>query len=167
MTLTLSATDGIGVTGYYASNSSSTPSLSDSGWTTVSSTTNYSGSASFTLAGICGTNYVYVWFRDAAGNVSSQYSDSITLVTDCDSSRPSGSITINNPLSYSWNSTSISVSLSATDNVGVTGYYVSTSSSSPSASASGWTAVSSTASYSITLSMSIASSSGWRCSYSK
>ncbi len=169
VTLTLAATDGIGVTGYYVSNSSSTPSSSDSGWTTVSSTTNYSGSASFTLAGICGTNYAYVWFRDTAGNVSSRYSDSITLVTDCDSSRPSGSITINNVTSYSWNSTSINVSLSATDNVGVTGYYVSTSSSTPSASASGWTAVSSTATYSITLSMSIpsaaSSESSWRYVY--
>jgi len=165
VTLTLAATDGIGVTGYYVSNSSSTPSSSDSGWTTVSSTTNYSASASFTLAGICGTNSVYVWFRDTAGNVSSRYSDSITLVTDCDSSRPSGSITINNPLSYSWNSTSISVSLSATDNVGVTGYYFSTISSSPSASASGWTAVSSTTNFSANVTLTISNGYGTKFVY--
>ena len=166
VTLTLTATDGIGVTGYYVSNSSSTPSLSDSGWTTVSSTTNYSGSVSFTLAGNCETNYVYVWFRDAAGNVSSQNSDSITLPYGyCDSTRPSGSITINNASNYTTDTTSINVTLTATDSVGVTGYYVSTSSSTPSASASGWTAVSSTASYSIAVSMSIASSSGFRYVY--
>ena len=165
VTLTLAATDGIGVTGYYASYSSSTPSSSDSGWTTVTSTTNYSGSTSFTLAGSCGTNYAYIWFRDTAGNVSSRHSDSITLLTDCDSSSPSGSITFNNESSYSWDSTSISVSLSATDNVGVTGYYVSTSSSNPSASASEWTTVSSTTTYSITLSISIPSGYGRRYVY--
>ena len=167
VTLTLAATDGIGVTGYYVSNSSSTPSSSDSGWTTVSSTTNYSASASFTLAGICGTNSVYVWFRDAAGNVSSQNSDLITLGTDCDRSSPSGSISIKHVSVYDWTSSTIIFSLSATDNVGVTGYYVSTSSSStPSASASGWTAVSSTTSYSKNSEeMNITNLPGWRYVY--
>ena len=168
VTLTLAATDGIGVTGYYASNSSSTPSLSDSGWTTVSSTTNYSGTTSFTLAGTCVTNYVYVWFRDTAGNVSSQNSDSITLPYGyCDSNRPSGSITINNPSNYTKDTTSINVTLTATDNLGVTGYYVSTSSSStPSASASGWTTVSSTTSYSKNSEeMNITNLPGWRYVY--
>ena len=98
------------------------------------------------------------YLRDAAGNVSSQNSDSITLPYGyCDSTRPSGSITINNASNYTTDTTSINVTLTATDSVGVTGYYVSTSSSAPSASASGWTAVSSTASYSIAVSMSIAS----------
>ena len=162
VTLSISATDDEGVTGYYASTSSSTPSGSDYGWTSITSTTSYSGSKSyFYLGSSQGTRTVYVWFKDAAGNVSSPYSDSITY----DSFSPSGSITINNESNYTRYTTSISVTISATDSVGVTGYYVSTSSSSPSASASGWTAVSSTTSYSITGSMSITSSYGNRYVY--
>ena len=162
VTLSISAKDDEGVTGYYASTSSSTPSGSDYGWTSITSTTSYSGSKSyFYLGSSQGTRTVYVWFKDAAGNVSSPYSDSITY----DSFSPSGSITINNESNYTRYTTSISVTISATDSVGVTGYYVSTSSSSPSASASGWTAVSSTTSYAITGSMSITSSYGNRYVY--
>ncbi len=162
VTLSLSATDDEGVTGYYASTSSSTPSGSDYRWTSITSTTSYSGSKSyFYLGSSQGTRTVYVWFKDAAGNVSTRYSDSITY----DSSSPSGSITINNESNYTRYTTSISITVSATDSVGVTGYYVSTSSSSPLASASGWTAVSSTTSYLITGSMSISSNYGNRYVY--
>ena len=91
VTLTLSATDNVGVTGYYASETSTTPSASASGWTAVTSTTSYSATVSFTLSSSSGTKTVYVWFKDAAGNISTSASDSITLtvtsgatVTDID-----------------------------------------------------------------------------------
>jgi len=162
VTLSLSATDDEGVTGYYASTSSSSPSGSGYSWTSITSTTSYSGSKSyFYLGSSQGTRTVYVWFKDTAGNVSNRNSDSITY----DSSSPSGSFTINNESSYTRYNTSISVTISATDSVGVTGYYVSTSSSSPSAYASGWTAVSSTTSYSITGNMIITSGYGYRYVY--
>ena len=81
VTVSLSATDSIGVTGYYISTSSSTPSASASGWTTVTSTTSYSESVSYTLSGGDGSKTIYVWFKDSGGNISSSASDSITLDT--------------------------------------------------------------------------------------
>ncbi len=81
VTLSLSATDNVGVVGYYTSTSSSTPTASASGWNSVTSTTSYSGSVSYTLASGDENKTVYVWYKDAAGNVSSTASDSITLDT--------------------------------------------------------------------------------------
>ncbi|MBE7444943.1 MAG: LamG domain-containing protein [Planctomycetia bacterium] len=80
-TLTLSATDDVGVIGYYLSTSSPTPLASAPGWTSVVSTANYSGTVSYTLSSGDGTKTVYVWYKDAAGNVSNAASDSIILDT--------------------------------------------------------------------------------------
>ena len=60
VTLTLSATDNVGVTGYCAKESSTTPSSNDSCWTSVISTTSYSATVSFTLSSGSGTKTVYV-----------------------------------------------------------------------------------------------------------
>ena len=160
VTLTLSATDSVGVTGYYVSDSSATPLASDSGWTSVTSTTSYSGSVSYTLSSGDGEKTVYVWYKDSPGNVSSAASDSITL----DAAAPSGSISINSGASYT-NSTNVTLTLSATDSVGVTGYYVSDSSATPSSSASGWTSVTSTTSYSGSVSYTISSGDGGKTIY--
>ena len=81
VTLTLSATDSVGVTGYYASESSTKPASSNSGWKSVSSATSYSGSVSFSLSSATGTKTLYVWFRDVAGNISDSASDNIMLTT--------------------------------------------------------------------------------------
>ncbi|MBE7445002.1 MAG: hypothetical protein HS132_07045 [Planctomycetia bacterium] len=80
-TLTLSATDDVGVTGYYLSTSSSAPLASATGWTSVVSTADYSGTVSYTLSSGDGTKTVYVWYKDAAGNVSNTASDSIIVDT--------------------------------------------------------------------------------------
>ena len=110
VTLTLSATDdAVGVTGYYASETSTTPSASATGWTSITSTTFYSASVSFTLSSGDGTKTVYVWFKDAAGNVSSSASDSITL----DTTPPTVSST-----SPSDNATSVALSTSITATFG-------------------------------------------------
>ncbi len=79
VTLSISAMDNEGVVGYYASETSTTPSASASGWTSVTSATSYSANVSFTLSSGDGTKTVYVWFKDAAGNVSASASDSIIL----------------------------------------------------------------------------------------
>ena len=79
VTLAISATDSVGITGYYASETSTTPSASATGWTSITSATSYSASVSFTLSSGDETKTVYVWFKDAAGNVSASASDSITL----------------------------------------------------------------------------------------
>ena len=139
VTLTLSATDSVGVTGYYASESSSTPSLDASGWKNVTSSTAYSGNASFSLSSGDGDKTVYAWFRDVAGNISTSSSDNIKK-TEMDTSAPSGSIT-----------KSCGLILTATDNIGVTGYYLSQYTSTPSATSSSWTNVTSTTSFSKTI----------------
>lgn len=122
------ATDGVGVTGYLISESATAPAASAAGW---------SGSApsSFTFSA-AGTRTAHAWARDAAGNVSS--SRSAPVVITLDSIAPvvglftipatSGSLTV--PVT----------SLTATDNVAVTGYLLTESSATPSASAAGWSA---------------------------
>ena len=80
VTLAISATDNVGVTGYYASESSTTPEGSAS-WTSVTSTTSYSANASFTLSSDDNEiKTVYIWFKDSAGNISSPASDTIRAV---------------------------------------------------------------------------------------
>ena len=80
VTLAISATDNIGVTSYYASESSTTPEDSAS-WTSVTSTTSYSANVSFTLSSDDNEiKTVYIWFKDSAGNISSPASDTIMAV---------------------------------------------------------------------------------------
>ena len=79
VTLTLSATDDVGVTAYFASETISTLSAADSGWVSITSSTNYTGNETFALSSGDGTKTVYVWFRDEAGNISVNASDSIIL----------------------------------------------------------------------------------------
>ncbi len=81
VTLSISATDSVGVTEYYASESSTTPSASATGWTSVTSATSYSADVPFTLSSGGGIKSVYVWFKDAAGNISTSVSGTIILDT--------------------------------------------------------------------------------------
>jgi alpha-tubulin suppressor-like RCC1 family protein len=112
VTLTLSATDSVGVTGYYLSDRSTTPSASASGWTSVTSTTSYSGSVSYTLSSGEGSKTIYAWYKDAAGNVSSTASDTITL----DTTSPTVSITSpTTSTTYTATSSTVSLSGSASD----------------------------------------------------
>ena len=112
VTLNLSATDTVGVVGYYASTSSSTPTASASGWNSVTSATSYTGSVSYTLASGDESKTVYVWYKDSAGNVSSAASDSITL----DTTAPIVTITSpNSSDTYTTTSSPLSLSGSASD----------------------------------------------------
>ena len=79
VTLTLSATDDVGVTGYNISENSTTPSALDPGWTPITSINSYSASVSYTLSIGDGNKTAYVWFKDASENVSNPVSDSIIL----------------------------------------------------------------------------------------
>ena len=253
VTLNLSATDNIGVTGYYLSTSSTKPSATATGWTSVTSTASYSANVSYTLSSGDGSKTIYAWYKDSAGNVSATASDSITLdttapaititsptsnatystasstislggtasdatsgvgsvtwsnsrggsgtasgktswsvstitlssgsnvitvtVTDgagntgtdtitvtYSNTTPSGSININSGTAYT-KSTNVTLNLSAMDNVGVTGYYLSTSSTVPLATATGWTAVTSTTSYNANVSYTLSSGDGSKTVY--
>ena len=80
VTLAISATDNVGVTSYYASESNTTPEDSAS-WTSGTSTTSYSANVSFTLSSDNNEiKTVYIWFKDSAGNISSPASDTIRAV---------------------------------------------------------------------------------------
>lgn len=79
ITLSISATDDVGVAAYYVSENLTVPSASDSVWTTVTSSTSYSANVTYNLSTGGGTKTIYVWFKDGAGNVSTAVSDYIIL----------------------------------------------------------------------------------------
>ncbi len=148
-TVAISASDDTGVTGYYLSEGSTTPSITSSGWTSVTSSKSYSSNVNFTLSSGNGTKTVYVWFKDAVGNISSSASAAITL-NQTDTTAPSSpSVSINSGAT-STTTASVTLTLSAADDTGVTGYYASESSITPSLTATNWTSVTSTTSYSAT-----------------
>jgi uncharacterized repeat protein (TIGR01451 family) len=78
VTLGLAATDATGVTAYRVAEGSDCSAAS---WVFVSSATSFSASASFALSSGDGTKTVCVQYEDAAGNVSSTATASITLDT--------------------------------------------------------------------------------------
>jgi len=149
----LAATDSCGVTGYYLSESTSTPSSSSSDWTALTSTTSYSDNVSYTFSSFSASETLYVWFKDAAGNVSSRYSDTYSVP-----------VVINSGSDYT-NSLSVSISMTHTDSSGITGYYISESSTAPPISASGWVIVSTSSSFSQTVSHTFSSGSGTKTIY--
>ena len=69
--IVLAAGDNVGVTGYYLSASAVTPGVSAAGWSAVAPV-NYT----FTSTG---TMTLYAWAKDAAGNVSTSRSASVTV----------------------------------------------------------------------------------------
>lgn len=122
----LAATDNIGVTGYLVTESATVPSASASGWTTSAPT-------SFTFSG-AGSKTAYAWAKDAAGKISASLNRSV-VITLPDTTAPVVT-TFTAPLTAT--TLSIAISLTATDNIGVTGYMINESASVPSASTVGW-----------------------------
>ncbi|MEP9411030.1 MAG: hypothetical protein HRF42_06435, partial [Candidatus Brocadia sp.] len=88
------------------STSATAPSITASGWIAVSSAASFSASVPYTLSGGDGSKTVYVWYRDAAGNISDAASDSIIL----DMTGPSVAIT--SPTRYpNYNTTRSTINL--------------------------------------------------------
>jgi len=116
VTLNLAATDAVGVTGYRVADGTDASGAST---IAISSTTSFSADIPWTLPSGDGTKTVAVQYRNAVGNWSPNYTDSIIL----DTTPPTGSITINGGAPYT-NSTGVTLNLAATDAVGVTGYRV-------------------------------------------
>ncbi|MBF0240819.1 MAG: DUF1566 domain-containing protein, partial [SAR324 cluster bacterium] len=155
VTLNLSATDNVGITGYYTSESSTSPTSSTT-WISVTAATSYTADVSFTLSSTLGSKTVYVWFTDVAGNRSTSTRATITLVDGVAPTNPL--VSVNGGAAIS-RETSVRLSLSATDDVGVTGYYASESSATPPAvTDSSWTSVTSSASYTGTGTFTLTSS---------
>jgi hypothetical protein len=127
---TFTATDNVGVTGYLVTESAIAPSASATGW-------NPSAPVSYAFS-TAGVKTLYAWAEDAAGNISSSRSASVTITLP-----PTSDSIAPNVTGFSIPATSASLTASittftATDNVGVTGYLVTESATAPSVSAAGW-----------------------------
>ena len=103
VTLSLTATDAVGVTGYYIATTSTPPLAGAAGWNTVAGATSLTTSASYALSAGTGSKTVYVWYKDAAGNVSATAAATILL----DQTAPvdgtvSGSVVSATQINVSW-----------------------------------------------------------------
>ncbi|MFN3533454.1 MAG: carboxypeptidase regulatory-like domain-containing protein [Candidatus Brocadia sp.] len=114
VTVNLSAADNTGVTGYYLSPSATPPSQYAPGWISITPIINYKEDVSYTLSNGDGSNTVYVWYKDASGNISDTASASIVV----DTTPPT--ITITNPTSdqtFTTTNGTITISGSASDDI--------------------------------------------------
>ncbi|MFO0793479.1 MAG: LamG domain-containing protein [Candidatus Brocadiaceae bacterium] len=79
--VSLLATDDEGITGYYFSTNNVIPSATAEGWTNITPSPAYGAGVSYTLSSGDERKTLYVWFKDAAGNISNTVTDSIDLDT--------------------------------------------------------------------------------------
>ncbi|HHT9111600.1 MAG TPA: LamG domain-containing protein [Candidatus Brocadiaceae bacterium] len=110
--VSLLATDDEGITGYYFSTNNVTPSATAEGWANVTPSPAYGAGVSYTFSSGDGRKTLYIWYKDAAGNISNTVSDSI----DLDTTAPV--VTIASPVSgdtYSTTSVLINLGGSASD----------------------------------------------------
>ncbi len=117
------ATDNVGVTGYLINKSATPPAAAAAGWTTT---------APASVIAVAGANTFYAWAKDAAGNVSAVKSAAVTVTL------PDAIAPVISTFTLPATATSLTVTVSsftATDNIGVTGYLITTSSAAPT---SGW-----------------------------
>ncbi|MCP4753041.1 MAG: DUF1566 domain-containing protein [Proteobacteria bacterium] len=164
VTLSISADDDIGVSGYFASETDSAPAAIDNGWTDVTTNTYYSDNVSFALSTGDGQKTVYIWFKDAAGNVSASANDSIMLAQGDTSAPTNPSVSINSDASTT-NTLSVTLTISADDDIGVSGFYTSETDSAPIVTATGWTDVTSDANYSDDVSFVLSTGDGQKTVY--
>ena len=121
------ATDNVGVTGYYLGETSTVPSLNDPHWTVMPTNTYTFDSA--------GLKTLYAFAKDAAGNISTPVSATVN-VTVADITPPTVTRFIM-PLSPSpYDNLTVPVTLEAT---GVTRYLVTEKTTPPLPSDTGWT----------------------------
>ena len=123
------ATDNVAVTGYLITTSATAPAASATGWSATAPASVVASSA--------GSTTFYAWAKDAAGNVSAAKSATV-VITLPDTIAP-----VVNTFTLPATTTNLTIpvsSLTATDNVAVTGYLITTSATAPAANATGWTA---------------------------
>ena len=117
--LTLQATDAVGVTAYRVANGSD---CSGASYVAVTSTTSFSTSIAHTLTSGDGTKTVCAQYRDAAGNQSATFTDTIVL----DTVKPviTATATKTDATAYSantWTNQSVTVTFTCADNAGGSG----------------------------------------------
>ena len=167
VTLALAATDNVGVTDYFVSETNSTPASNDPNWVTIpGSPTNYSASGiAHTLTAGAGTKTVYAWFKDAGGRVSTVTSDSIQLLSTDTDAPINGTISIAGGAATT-STTSVSIALTATDNIGVTDYIFKNEDATTPSLSDTWVSVgAATTSYSATVSHTLSGGDGQKQVY--
>ena len=133
--LSLDASDSLaGVDGYCVVDNLSgvtpeKPTLDDSCFVEVSpKQINYSQDVSYTFTNTYGsgeTVVVYVWYRDAAGNVADVVVDTIELLILQDTTPPNvASVRLEGGATYTMLNDRVHAALNITDNVGVVGYFI-------------------------------------------
>ncbi|HOT76236.1 MAG TPA: hypothetical protein PK467_10640, partial [Candidatus Wallbacteria bacterium] len=147
----MSCHDNVAITGYCLKEAASLPAqpgLTDPAWVAVTPVTPLSTNVLFALSPSAGFKNVYVWFRDAAGNISNNPDNNGTpsrtfqLILD---TGPPTSFTINaiSPVT----SRKTDITLTATDDIGVTAYKID----EPPFYSSGWVAVAAAKNFSKTV----------------
>ena len=169
VTIQLTAIDDTGVTAYFLTESSALPSVSSTAWIPIASTNNLNIDTSFILSTQSSTGdytkTIYAWFRDDAGNISESVSDSITLHV-FDIVAPYSISILINAGDVTTTSANVSLSLSASDNVGVTHYFLSETSTIPNMTDNTWvTLANPTAVYDTTVAFTLSPATGTRTIY--
>lgn len=157
LSLTVMADDPGGeVVAYFPSTSNaSAPLAATSGWvnvTTPSATMTDTGV--FPVSSGDGTKTVYVWYKDAVGNVSNVTSSSIVL----DTVKPTGHFSINKDTGYT-NSTTVTLNIHAADNNRVAAYYAANTANTPAEDAV-WVSMSPAAAVNVTASSYVLDETG-------
>jgi hypothetical protein len=127
--IAISATDAVGVTGYLLSETGTTPAPGAGGWVSSAPT-------SFTVLGY-GTHTVYAWAKDAAGNVSNRAESVVTATNDSELPVVT-SFTLGAPTTVVLGGSTGTISIVATDNVGVTHCHLTSTSTPPLATDGNW-----------------------------
>ncbi|BCG48358.1 hypothetical protein GEOBRER4_n3246 [Citrifermentans bremense] len=117
------ATDNMTVTGYRVTESSTAPLASATGWSATAPT-------SYTFA-TTGSKKLYAWAKDTAGNVSAAKVAAVAI----DQTAPVVTV-VKIPAFY--NSLTVPVTLTVTDNVKAAAYMVTTGSTAPAVSSVNW-----------------------------
>jgi hypothetical protein len=127
---TFTATDLVGVTGYILTEAANpAPAAGAAGWTGTAP-------ATYTFAS-AGAKTLYAWAKDAAGNVSTSLNASVAI-TLSDAIAPTVTAFV---IPATWTSLTVPITtFTATDNVAVTGYFLTESITTPLASDPGWQA---------------------------
>jgi hypothetical protein len=119
----------VAVTGYLITTSATAPAASVAGWT--------ASAPASVVASAAGSTTFYAWAKDAAANVSPAKSATVVIAL------PDTIAPVVSAFTLPATATSLTVpvsSFTATDNVAVTGYLITTSATAPAASGAGWTA---------------------------
>ena len=123
------ATDNGVVTGYIITQSATPPATTASSWSATAPT--------YYTATAAGEQTLYAYAKDAAGNVSTGVSASVTITIPDTTSPTVTAFTV--PATVS--SLTVTVTLfTASDNIEITGYIITQSATPPTTTASGWSA---------------------------